>query len=808
LPGHESQGAVFDAENLLLTSTRGSQVVQWSLTPQGLQRSADWVLTALEVSPLVRRVIVDREGTVNRIGLILNISHPRLNDLRIKLIAPSGRAVEIETGLERASSNDDIRIPAAQMRDLIGEQINGTWSLSVRDEALGVAGHLVGWNLTLNSQGAVEEFQRGLHIPDPVERETDSFWISDDGRYAVARALQSDSARVWDLAFAKPIRAVAVGQNETLIGLDNGARRLVTATSERANVWDTATGDRIAEIAVGAGSQSARLTRDGQHLFVERRGDADTRLELWAMETGEIRAQLDIAGSPALIALDSRGSRIAFADFDRAVRIWDFRSGEMIAQIDLPLQPSELRLAAGGQVLGAVYGASGIAVWSVDRPAAPIYEQRGIGQWQIAMSPSGTSLVAGDPRAGYQIVRTSDGRLIGPPLNAGGTSAGLLGFTADERILLTSGPGEGARFWRVPAELAPVPPPGAEAHHALWAPSGDAVAIIAPDTSTIFVGDRGGHMHRLPGEVPTEATSTTFEDVSFVGHDAAIRLLAVSADGSAVASAAEDDTIRVWDVGDGLPRSFMADVATGTIDAMAFSPDAKLLAVLSGTQALVLEADSGETVVEFATGDINRSASFSPDGSVYIGSESGALRMIARDASGAWEMRQLWQGGAAIRWLRVSPRGRNLVLVDQANLAHQFNLGEGRVGERSVALPDRVEDVAFDPAGSRIYFRTTRWIQRVSSSSDGLIWLDAIFGPKGIPGAGMVVHDGSQVFVPVARADSIGLVKLQFPVSEGPLLFGNKDELIAEWRKRLGLPVNVPIVTADPAGAAPIQVAD
>ena len=55
---------------------------------------------------------------------------------------------------------------------------------------------------------------------------------------------------------------------------------------------------------------------------------------------------------------------------------------------------------------------------------------------------------------------------------------------------------------------------------------------------------------------------------------------------------------------------------------------------------------------------------------------------------------------------------------------------------------------------------------------------------------------------------SSDLVKLQFPVSEGPLLFGNKDELIAEWRKRLGLPVNVPIVTADPAGAAPIQVAD
>ena len=128
------------------------------------------------------------------------------------------------------------------MRDLIGEPLNGTWTLSVRDEALGVAGHLVGWNLTLNSQGAVEDFQRGLHIPDPVERDTDNFWINADGRYAVARALQSDSARIWDLAFAKPIRAIPAGQNETLIGVDNSARHLVTATLETVVIWDNGHG--------------------------------------------------------------------------------------------------------------------------------------------------------------------------------------------------------------------------------------------------------------------------------------------------------------------------------------------------------------------------------------------------------------------------------------------------------------------------------------------------------------------------------------------------------------------------------------
>ncbi len=40
----------------------------------------------------------------------------------------------------------------------LGESLVGTWSVSLRDESLGIAGRLVGWNLKLNSQGAVEDF--------------------------------------------------------------------------------------------------------------------------------------------------------------------------------------------------------------------------------------------------------------------------------------------------------------------------------------------------------------------------------------------------------------------------------------------------------------------------------------------------------------------------------------------------------------------------------------------------------------------------------------------------------------------------
>ena len=791
LPAQVAAGMVFDPGNLLLTATDGPQVRQWSLAPQGLQRSEDWTMTALEVSPLVRRVIVDREGAVNRVGLTLNISHPRLTDLRIKVIAPSGRAVEIETGRERASSNEDIRIPAAQMRDLIGESLNGTWSLSVRDEALGVAGHLVGWNLTLNSQGAVEDFQRGLHIPDPVERDTDNFWISDNGRYAVARALQSDSARIWDLAFAKPVRAIAAAQSETLIGVDNGARRLVTATLETVVVWDTTTGDRISTMQVGAASAGSRLTADGYHLFVQRPSDTDTRLELWGLDRASIDAELRIGGSPALVALDHSGSRIAVADFDRAVRIWDFGSGEMIAQVDLPLQPSAIALSASGEILGVTYGESGVSLWRVDQPTAPIMEDRGRGRWQLAFSPSGTSVVAGNPRTGYQVYRSEDGRQVGPPLGAGASAAqnGLLAFSADERLLLSGGPNGAARFWRVPAETVPVSTPGAT--HAIWTPSGDAVVAATPDARSIVIGDRGGHIHLLPADVSAEALAAAVEEVSFLGHNAPVTMLSVSPDGRLAASAADDNTVRVWSLGDGQPLPYMADMPGGAVDALEFSRDSSTLAVLNGNRVVLLDTSSGDEIAEFQPGDVQQSAAFAEDHRLYVGGQGGALRVIARDATGAWSMQQLWQGAAPIRWLRASPSGLYLVLVDANNLAQQFSLEEGRIGALSVSLPDLVEAVSFNPAGSRVYFRTARWIHRASSATTGLIWRDAIFGPNPVHGAGIVTASPSSVdhdiYLPVARAGSITLTGLRFEAAEGPGLFGGKDELLTDWRVRLGL---------------------
>ena len=95
IPTQTADEVVFDPQSMLLTFVNGATISQWEFGTQSVASREPWTISALEVLPLVRRVVVDRAGAVSRIGLTVNVSHSRLDDLRLRLIAPSGRAVEL-----------------------------------------------------------------------------------------------------------------------------------------------------------------------------------------------------------------------------------------------------------------------------------------------------------------------------------------------------------------------------------------------------------------------------------------------------------------------------------------------------------------------------------------------------------------------------------------------------------------------------------------------------------------------------------------------------------------------------------------
>ena len=215
---------------------------------------------------------------------------------------------------------------------------------------------------------------------------------------------------------------------------------------------------------------------------------------------------------------------------------------------------------------------------------------------------------------------------------------------------------------------------------------------------------------------------------------------------------------------------------------------------MSSNRVYVMDAADGRMVARFELGVRSRAMTFADDGSLYLGNENGTLQVVAQDGNGAWNIRTIWQGDAALRGLAASTHSRYLVVVDAANRAMQFGLAEGRLGEMILELPSTVEEVSFAPGGSRVLFRTQRWLHRASSARAGLVWLDAALAPQGLAGAGMVfgaAGDGAaalanRVYLPVPGNGFIRLAEVGVGELSGPGLFGNKDALLDEWRRKFG----------------------
>ncbi len=801
IPGQEADGIAFNAEKVQLTYFSGSRISQSALANQVLVPREPWTVSALEVTPLVRRVVVDQAGMANRIGLTVNVSHARLDDIRMKLIAPSGRAVELAFDQPSSAANDEIRVSREQVAPLIGEALNGTWSLSLRDESTGVSGHLIGWNLSLNSQGVVESFERGLDIPDPVEVESENLWFSRDGRYAIARALQSDSARLWDLDAAEAARTIAVPASERVLGLTTNAEYLVTTTQDAVNMWRTANGRRSALLEVGTAGADAILALDGEHLLVPHRGDIDTRFELWSLSSGSVVAELSVAGAPALVAMDSTGTHLAVADYDRAVRIWKMAAGELMSQIDLASQPSRIELSASGDYLGVVHGDTGISLWLVGRPEAPVVQESDRGKWQIAFSPSGARFVAGNPRQGYQVYRSSDGAISGPLLDAGVVAGSrmLLAFSGDESIVATVAHNGLARFWSAPQMAALVTssaPADITPGHQLWSASVNTVTAISSGGERIAIGDDSGHVHILQIDARMREISPEREEISFLGHRGAVVAVAFNSDASLIASAGDDGSIRIWDGGSGLPRPFYGRASASTVDRMRFSPSSSQLAILSGQRAWIMDVRTGTVLADIELGELHADLTFAADGQLYLGNSSGALQNLYADRTGNWHLRNVWQGSEAINQMEISLARQQIVIVDAKNEARLLDIESGDIGSTVLQLPDSVRDIAFSRNDSRVLFNVGRWIHRALVTPDGLVWTDAVRAPKLLKGSRMAIDksrpsiandegDHDRVLVLTRDAGFARIAEIHFNYDAGRALFGNRRELIAEWTRKV-----------------------
>jgi WD40 repeat protein len=316
------------------------------------------------------------------------------------------------------------------------------------------------------------------------------------------------------------------------------------------------------------------------------------------------------------------------------------------------------------------------------------------------------------------------------------------------------------------------------------------VNVVTPDATTIVVGDRSGDVHVLPVQGGANALAAAREQVSFLGHNDAVKLVQINAAGSLVASAAADNTVRLWNIPAGDPRPFTTHIPGNPITHLQFAPGAPLLAVLNGNRAQIVDTASGELLAAFDLAENHEAMAFATPDRLYLGADSGALRVLQRDAQNGWSLQTVWQGNSSIRMLAASPNGQQLAVVNADNIVSQFDLAVGQPGSATIQMPEAVSEVRYSPNGKRVLIRTSRWIHRARSSVGGLRWTDAAYGPEPLFNGRIVFGNqpdplGTRFYLPQVGGGFVQLSEVSFTLYGGAGLFGTREELISEWRRKL-----------------------
>jgi len=186
------------------------------------------------------------------------------------------------------------------------------------------------------------------------------------------------------------------------------------------------------------------------------------------------------------------------------------------------------------------------------------------------------------------------------------------------------------------------------------------------------------------------------------GHTNIVNCVALSPDGKRLASASDDQTVKVWDATSGQEMLTLKGHTNG-VNAVAFRPDGKRLASASEDGTVkVWDASSGqETLTLKGHSSPVRTVAFSPDGKrLASASEDGKVKVW--DAGNGLETLTLKGHEEDVSSVAFSPDGKQLA---SAGVDQTVKVWDATTGEELLALRGHtnwIASVAFSPDGKRL----------------------------------------------------------------------------------------------------------